>query len=91
MDDDGYPTQDTLDRLASWDPADFEGLARFLVDLWIYDDAIELEGDGLRLSTGGWSGHEDVLGAVNRKWWFFHWQSSERGGHHVFRSLGARE
>jgi hypothetical protein len=40
----------------------------------------------LRLSTGGWSGNEDIIQALRENEWFwtFFWQEERRGGHYVF-------
>jgi hypothetical protein len=88
MDEDGYPTEETLARVRAWDPKDFKGLAEFFVELWRYENYIDLDGDILTISTAGWSGHEELIGAINQLWRTFHWRSSRRGGHHVFTNLG---
>ena len=90
MDEDGYPTEETLERVRTWEPKDFQGLAEFLVSIWHYPEYITLAGSLLRVSTGGWSGHEDIIGRLreNHAWWAFHWQSHKRGGHYVFKELG---
>ena len=38
------------------------------------------------ISTGGWSGNEDLIGAMmaNNSFWMLAWSSSRRGGHYVF-------
>lgn len=87
FDENGYPEEETLERIKTWPQDDFEGLMQFLQEDWIYDDYIGRSDDGSwRLSTGGWSGHEDLLGALrsNQLWWMFHWQASKRGGHYIF-------
>lgn len=40
----------------------------------------------LRLHTGGWSGNEDIIKALqkNKYFFIFHWYKSERGGHYYF-------
>jgi hypothetical protein len=40
----------------------------------------------LHISTGGWSGNEDIINALENNQWFyrFFWKQSERGGHYSF-------
>lgn len=47
-------------------------------------------------STGGWSGHEELIEELKKTWfWFFCWEQSRRGGHYIFeinpKSFGARK
>ena len=41
----------------------------------------------VRIATGGWSGNEEIVGALsdNLVFWATCWLKSERGGLHVFR------
>jgi len=41
------------------------------------------------LSTGGWSGNEQLISALmdNRIFWARHWMSVRAGGHYVFRGI----
>jgi len=91
MDPDGYPTEETLQKVREWpctgdDVGD--GLFDYLADAWRYDDYYNLDaGDGqATFSTGGWSGHESLINAAcqNFIWWSLHWVSTTRGGHYVF-------
>lgn len=40
----------------------------------------------LSLSTGGWSGNEDIIEALkqNKYFYSFYWLQSRRGGHYIF-------
>lgn len=96
FDEDGYPTEDTLRTLRVWPALDGIGALEFLREAWKYPERISLVSavddiDGTvedwHLSTGGWSGNEELLGALkeNFVWWSTNWYSHRRGGHYVFR------
>ena len=39
----------------------------------------------LELHTGGWSGNEGIIAALQKThFWFLYWQRSDRGGHYYF-------
>jgi len=83
----GYPEEITLERIREWPQEDFEGVLELLQSAWIYDEYITRTEDGSWwVSTGGWSGHEELLGALreNQLWWMFHWKASRSGGHYIF-------
>jgi len=62
----GYPTEEELERIESWDPQDVEGCLRFIGELWHWQDWWG-EKDGLWVfATGGWSGNESLLHALKR-------------------------
>lgn len=99
LDDDGYPTEAILATVRGWHGAALDLLA-LVRKIWQYADAgywhqetVEDE-DSLHLRpvhrfhlhTGGWSGNEDLIGALkaNHVFWVLHWVRSERGGHYVF-------
>lgn len=93
LDDDGYPTEATLERIREWSALDCMGLLEFAKALLrsnCYSTVLagtDHYGDPvLRVSTGGWSGNEQVIYAMqdNVTWWAMHWYSSRRGGHHEF-------
>ena len=91
MDEDGYPTDETLERIRAWDPWDFNGLAEFLVDLWHGPDCTnqwDSKGQLIKVeaSTGGWSGNEELLGALPVMWCKLYAESWHRGGHYVFEN-----
>lgn len=100
MDEDGYPTEESLDRVRLWPHTeDFTALMSYVKGLWLYDEPYWREEDGTDedlperpfrrylISTAGWSGNESVIAAMqeNRVFWMFCWWSSRRGGHYEFR------
>jgi hypothetical protein len=97
-DEDGYPTVEALQAIREFKPSkreDWHDLMAFVRRLWVYADYFEdMQQDDAgrlvheyRVSTAGWSGHEDVIDALqdNALFWLDCWYSSRRGGHHVFR------
>lgn len=88
-DGDGYPTEDELQTVREW-PMD-SGLVKwfdFIEQIWwMADWGWRRRGKTYRISTGGWSGNEDVIEAMqgNTMGWMLCWESSRRGGHYVFR------
>lgn len=99
LDEDGYPTESALNIIREWtfEMSDRE-LFDFIKSIWWMPDwgwkeceAIdELTGDGVYcyyISTGGWSGNESIIQAMQEnKWmfWHMHWVQSRRGGHYIF-------
>lgn len=95
MDKQGYPTDEELEIIKHLDGKDFDADVEKIQALWIYPESIyttveaDLDGDDitvLNVSTGGWSGHEDVIDALqsNHLWWALYWLESRRGGHYKF-------
>lgn len=93
-----YPTEDELEKIATWpvvtDGTDrLFGLFRDYWDdhgYWQEYEGTDDNGRKIRvyqISTGGWSGNEDILGALRRNamFWITCWYQSRRGGHHEFR------
>lgn len=89
-DEDGYPTDEELERVRTWDVQDPAGCFDFIKSLWWAPDwgwQEESESGRRRyhLSTGGWSGNESLIDAMQGNFlWTLTWQSSRRGGHYVF-------
>lgn len=99
FDKDGYPTEDTLQTIRMWEE-DFSALMEFVAKAWKWDDLTRRpskieplfdrkhKDDGYWWcgATGGWSGNEDLIGALqdNRLFWFFCWRASVRGGYFEF-------
>lgn len=84
--DDGYPSAEMLQAVKEWDYSDCAGLFDKLQSVWIYPTYFKREGWTLNVSTAGWSGHEDLIHALqeNRMIWSICWVSSRRGGHYAF-------
>lgn len=97
--DDEYPSEADLTALEQ-----FEGTPRHFVDevirLWAYPsyttvttitDDFGKEVLQLRLATGGWSGNEDVIQAIDAGMFrILYWHLSQRGGLHLYRIPVAR-
>lgn len=98
FDADGYPTEETLMAIRAW-PKDWQALLEYVQEAWQYDDRITYSesteefhpGFFWYLSTGGWSGNEDIISALqaNTLFWVSCWWSSRRGGHFEFIVPGA--
>ncbi len=87
-----YPTNEELDKIRHWPADDFHGLMDYVHDLWTYS-GWKQEDDVYYISTGGWSGNEDVIAAMmeNIVWWLLYWQQSRRGGHYIFSEQPLRK
>lgn len=66
------------------------GLITFIKGLWKYPDYFVVKGKKtikLGLHTGGWSGNEDIIEALQENEMFFllYWLKSVRGGHYYLQ------
>jgi len=98
LDDDGYPTDAALNVIKLWSPDDPKGWFEFIKSIWWSPDwgwgEKEEDHDWDKgkfvyryyLSTGGWSGNESIIRAMEENYimWTLKWYSSKRGGHYVF-------
>jgi hypothetical protein len=85
LDEDGYPTDEALQRVIAWPYADTRGLIEFVRGIWNWPQFMTEEGDKLHMSTGGWSGNESIIHALERNvFWLLCWEQSRRGGHYIF-------
>lgn len=90
MTTDGYPTDDFLEHVRTYDvlkngPCD---LIRELKEFWRWPDYIRWypRTKTLKISTGGWSGHENVMAALQENFIFMiFWMATLRGGHYTFK------
>ena len=88
LDGDGYPTEAAIEKIENWSWQDWCGLMEFVEMLWYWPDDFQgsREARTYTLATGGWSGNEDLVGALQRNlaFWGACWLSSHRGGRHCF-------
>lgn len=92
LDCDGYPTEEFLEYIRGFSAADIDDLDGYLAVLqagwWQAEWGFKYEGpnhETLHLHTGGWSGNEDTISALqNTMFWGLYWQESRRGGHYTF-------
>lgn len=83
----GYPTDETEQTIIEWPHGNgFHSLLAYVARAWRYPERFTVDTDAYRVSTGGWSGNEQLIDALqrNRVFWAFCWESSTRGGHYVF-------
>ena len=106
FDRDGYPSDETLDRIERWPVAQqLDGVRKcldFVVEAWdtrygsVHRTLIDIEQAFLaptanetfiRFATGGWSGNESLIHALQRNWMVhgLTWVMSRRGGLHIYR------
>jgi hypothetical protein len=92
LDEDGYPEEFGLILIEHWDSSDFLGLIDFITPAFEQYGGLHFfaKRTQVTVSTGGWSGCEDVLHSMrtNTVWWMMYWHSSYRGGKFVFESRG---
>lgn len=92
-----YPTEAQLERIQEWGYRGFEDLALFVQKIWHWGedyarlsdwkvDEFGTEYRQFELITGGWSGNEDIVCALNKNQMFnmMCWYSSHRGGLHIY-------
>lgn len=85
---DGYPTEEELRIIREWDLSTqpVSKLLDYIEPLWTYPDRFQRTKHRLYLSTGGWSGNESLVEALEKTpmFWVLYWQKSQRGGHYWF-------
>jgi hypothetical protein len=84
-----YPTDVDLARIKSWGMDDPFGLAEFIGSIWWMPDfGFNLTGKRVKklaLHTGGWSGNESIIEALEANmFWTLYWRRTDRGGHYYF-------
>ena len=98
-DEDGYPIEAELQRLREWPHEDIAGWFAYAKSIghWWPTEVFgwyEYEGKDdfkrpvhvWQISTGGWSGNEEIISEMRaHPIWFFTWHQHTRGGHYEFR------
>ncbi len=101
FDAEGYPTEETLKTIREWPSGRgwaFLDLMEYVRRVWKYGEPYFNSQDTVddlfpdtptkryAISTGGWSGNEDIIGALkeNRLFWAMCWMEERRGGHYIF-------
>jgi len=94
-----YPTERQLKTIQEWDclKEPVLELLDYVYDIWWAQEWGFVKKNGrtqvhkkkcikLELHTGGWSGNEDIIYALqaNPSFWMLFWQKSVRGGHYYF-------
>jgi hypothetical protein len=89
LDDDGYPTEETLRTVETWDcigrQSKFD-LLDYVRKAWYAPEYFRFKDGEFRVSTVGWSGNEDLIYSMQRNFifWGMCWVQARRGGHYIF-------
>ena len=100
FDRDGYPTDETLDILRNWDDFSSSGYQQwieFAHKAWHWNDMVIIGTDSeniilsdrkmVQFHTGGWSGNEDIISAMQGNvLWLVNFQNHRTGGHFELRA-----
>ncbi len=93
LNDDDYPEEEALVEIQQWKPSSpWSGTDPWLpilglvLENWSSIGKATWDGQELTLVTGGWSGNEDTLVALENNFsaWSMLWIASFRGGKHIF-------
>ena len=90
---DGYPEHHEIAEIENWTKQmGWIDLMEFVQSIWWQPDwgwtQTPAEGKMIyEISTGGWSGNEEIIAALHKThmFWQFCWQQSKRGGHYIFK------
>ena len=86
LDENYYPTDETLENIKNYKGC-FVELMNEIQPLFVpYGNCYEIAKNLWKVSTGGWSGCEDIIDALgeNKLFWSLCWESSRKGGHYEF-------
>jgi len=102
---DGYPMDAELKKINEWPISDnYTEFFAFVKSCWHYadwgwreedttDELFDRPVHRYSISTGGWSGNEDIIQAMegNQLVWAMTWVQSRRGGHFIFQEWRVNE
>lgn len=86
-----YPTKAELKKIREWNYLKPMELIEYIRPYWKKYGNMKITGKkviNLQMSTGGWSGNESIieaLNSINNLFFTLWWQKSERGGHYWFK------
>jgi len=89
-----YPTDQELETVKTWEcntPSSFVDFMEYVQSIGNYwpEESFgwSKRGRSYWVSTGGWSGNEDILEAMRENWtfWAVCWVQHRRGGHYIFK------
>jgi len=89
LDNEGYPTEKILQIIEKWDVTkqSINELIALIETIWKWPDwGFIRKGKKLELHTGGWSGNEDIIYAMQKNFilWSLIWRVHKTGGHYYF-------
>lgn len=82
-----YPDSADIRKIKKWPYDDFKGLIEFVRPLVEPMGRVTVKRGGrVEIATGGWSGNEEIMGAIRSNYmiWSGYWKESHRGGLTVF-------
>jgi hypothetical protein len=82
-----YPPVEFLKELTQKPCDNFHEFMAQIKPYWAFSGwGWRQDGDIYYLSTGGWSGNEDIINALETNFMFYlmYWMRSSRGGHYIF-------
>lgn len=90
LDEDGYPNNKTLNAIENYSHEwGYQNLMENIAPLFEGYGRCEYRDidDIWEVATGGWSGNEDIIGALqdNTLFWTICWNLSKRGGYYEFK------
>lgn len=83
-----YPTETNLKELTEYNAYyNYHGLLDSMQYYFSRHGCFKKKGNSYYLATGGWSGCEDIIGALQKNYifWGMCWQKSARGGAYWFK------